>query len=49
MIDHNIDEETINILGMVICNKQINSQATPYARVFEYPHLDNVFIMENDL
>ena len=45
----NIDEETISRLGLTISHKQINSQITPYARVFEYPHLDNVFVMENDL
>ena len=27
----------------------INAQIAPSARVFEYPHLDKVFIMENDL
>ena len=49
LISHNIDEETISKLGLIITNKQINAQSTPHARVFEYPHLDNVFIMENDL
>ena len=48
-INHNLDEETIRKLGLVITNKQINAQSTPHARVFEYPHLVNVFIMENDL
>jgi hypothetical protein len=48
-ISYNIDQETINQLGLTITTKQINAQSTPRARVFEYPHLDNVFIMENDL
>lgn len=49
MMRYNIDEETINKLGLTLTSKQINAQTTPHARVFEYPHLDNVFIMENDL
>lgn len=49
IISYNIDEETISKLGLIITNKQINAPSTPHARVFEYPHLDNVFIMENDL
>ena len=48
-ISYNIDQETINQLGLTITTKQINAQSTPHARVFEYPNLDNVFIMENDL
>jgi hypothetical protein len=49
IISYHIDEDTISKLGLTITHKQINAQSTPNARVFEYPHLDNVFIMENDL
>jgi hypothetical protein len=49
IISYNIDEETISKIGLTISNKQINAQSTPHARVFEYPLLENVFIMENDL
>ena len=49
IISYNIDEETINQLGLKITTKQINAPSTPHARVFEYPHLNDVFIMENDL
>jgi hypothetical protein len=49
IISYNIDEETICSLGLTITHKQVNAQSTPHARVFEYPHLENVFIMENDL
>lgn len=49
IISYNIDEETIKGLGLTISHKQINAQSAPHARVFEYPHLENVFIMENDL
>jgi hypothetical protein len=49
IIGHNIDEETISKLGLTVTNKQINAQSAPHARVFEYPRMENVFIMENDL
>ena len=45
----NIDDETINKKGLQLSNKAINAQIAPDARVFEYPGLDNVFIMESDL
>ena len=49
IISYNIDDETISKLGLIITTKEVNAQGTPHARVFEYPYLDNVFIMENDL
>jgi hypothetical protein len=49
IISWHIDEETINKLGLTITHKQINAPGTPNARVYAYPHLENVFIMENDL
>lgn len=47
--DFNIDQEIISNLGLRLSTKHINAQISPDARVFEYPHLDNVFIMESDL
>jgi len=47
--DINIDEETILNIGLRPSDKVINAQISPEARVFDYPHLENVFIMENDL
>jgi len=47
--DFNIDEETISKLGLRLSDKDINAQIALNARVFEYPGLDNVFIMESDL
>lgn len=47
--DVNIDEETINKVGLKLSNKPIHAPQAPFARVFEYPHLENVFIMETDL
>jgi hypothetical protein len=47
--DFNIDEETISKLGLLLSVKHINAQTATNARVFEYPHLLDVFIMESDL
>ena len=47
--DINIDEETINQIGLRPSDKSINAQIAPNSRVFVYPHLKNVFIMESDL
>ncbi len=47
--DFNIDEETINKIGLRPSDKLNIAQIPPNARVFEYPHLDNVFVMESDL
>ncbi len=48
-INNNINRETIRELGLRLSDKKINAVISPHARVFEYPYLDNVFIMENDL
>ena len=45
----NIDEETINKIGLTPSDELDKAQIAPGARVFKYPHLDNVFIMESDL
>ena len=47
--DFNIDERIISNLNLRLTQKRINAQISPDARVFEYPYLDNVFVMENDL
>jgi hypothetical protein len=47
--EFNIDEETIQMLGLRITNEPINAQIAPNARVFEHPDLKNVFVMESDL
>ena len=47
--DINIDEETISKIGLQPSDKAINAQISSEARVFAYPHLENVFIMESDL
>lgn len=45
----NIDEETISKLGLRLSDEPLNAEIAPNARVFEYPHLDKVFVMESDL
>jgi len=47
--EYNIDEETIRELGLQRSTKPVNAHIAPNARVFEYPGLENIFIMENDL
>jgi hypothetical protein len=47
--DFNIDDETINKIGLRPSDKLINAQIAPNARVFTYPFLEDVFVMENDL
>lgn len=46
---NNLNDETIDQLGLRPCNKSINAQIAPNARVFEYPDIDHVYIMESDL
>jgi hypothetical protein len=45
----NLDQETIDQLGIRRCYKSINAQIAPNARIFEYPAIENVYIMESDL
>jgi len=48
-INDNLDSKTVRDLGLRLSHKKLNAVITPDAKVFEYPYLDNVFIMENDL
>jgi len=45
----NIDAETIKVTGLQITNEPVNAGTALSARVFEYPNLENVYIMESDL
>jgi hypothetical protein len=47
--DINLDEETISMVGLRPSDKSINAQIAPEARVFIYPFLVDVFVMESDL
>ena len=48
IIEGNISSKTISDLGLRLSDKKLNAVISPNAKVFEYPYLDNVFIMEND-
>ncbi|MEO6454693.1 MAG: hypothetical protein ABIN97_11495 [Ginsengibacter sp.] len=47
--EDNIDAETIKRIGLQLSNKHINAGKALSARVFEYPNLEDVYIMESDL
>jgi hypothetical protein len=47
--EENIDSETISNLGLQLSDEPVNAQIAPGARVFDYPHIQDVFIMESDL
>ncbi len=49
MNENKIDDRTIQKLGLRISEKPINAQTAQDSRIFEYPHLENVFVMESDL
>lgn len=45
----NLDEETIRQLGLQPCYEPINAPLAPHARVFVYPSIEGVYVMESDL
>ena len=47
--EENIDDATIKFLGLRLTDKQVNAETALSARVFEYPTLEGVYIMESDL
>jgi hypothetical protein len=47
--EENIDPETISKLGLQLSDEPVNAQVAPGARVFAYPQIQDVFIMESDL
>jgi len=48
-VEGHINSKTRTDLGLRLSDKKLNAVISPNAKVFEYPNLDNVFIMENDL
>ncbi len=46
---NNLDDTIIKTLGLRISAKSINAQTAQDSRIFDYPHLENVFVMESDL
>jgi hypothetical protein len=49
MAQFNLDSETIAQLGLRPADKSINANISPEARVFEYPNITHVYVMESDL
>ena len=52
MINNNndsIDAETIENIGLRLISKPLHAEPPTLARVFEYPNLEKVYIMERDL
>ncbi len=47
--DLNLDKETIDKIGLTLSDEPVTAQTAPNARVFKYPGLDGVYIMESDL
>ena len=47
--DHNLSDALITKLGLTISDQQVNAPLSPNARVFNYPHLEDVYVMESDL
>ena len=47
--DFKLDEAVIKKLGLRETDKQVSAQTALDGRVYEYPHLENVFVMEYDL
>jgi len=45
----NLDDETIRQIGLLQTDNPINAQIAPDARVFRYPFLEDIYIMESDL
>ncbi len=45
----NIDDDTIGLVGLRLTDKHLNAETALTSRVFEYPHLPDVYVMESDL
>jgi hypothetical protein len=44
-----LDDETIQSLGLILTDSPLTAEIAHPGRVFEYPHLEGVYIMESDL
>jgi hypothetical protein len=47
--ESNLSANTITEIGLTLSTEKINATISPDARVFNYPHLKNVYVMESDL
>ena len=44
-----LDDETIESVGLILTESPLTAEISHPGRVFEYPHLEGVYIMESDL
>lgn len=49
MKQFNLDTKTIEELGLYQSYKPINAHTAPDARIFQFPNLEDVYVMESDL
>ena len=49
MKQFNLDKKTIDELGLYQAYRPINAHLAPDARIFQYPNLEDVYVMESDL
>ncbi|RYZ56669.1 MAG: hypothetical protein EOO14_12015 [Chitinophagaceae bacterium] len=49
MTPSHLDKETIAALGLTKSEESINASVAPDARIFQFPNIENVYIMESDL
>jgi hypothetical protein len=47
--DVNLTATTIAELGLTLSKEKINAAINPKSRIFRYPELEHVFVMESDL
>jgi hypothetical protein len=45
----NLSATTIARIGLTISQEKINATINPESRIFNYPELENVYVMESDL
>lgn len=45
----NLDDATIKKVGLVLTSKPINAHIAPDARIFRFPGVEKLYIMESDL
>jgi len=46
--EHHIDEEIISSAGLRPSHNPVTAQLATHTRIFEFPTLENVFVMESD-
>ena len=49
MKQFNLDKDTIDKLGLYRSYTPVNAHLSPDARIYQFPNLDDVYVMESDL